>query len=153
MGLVMASAFRFSPIETVSLHGITSLALKGLIVVVGPNSSGKTTLLREIHSAISGVEKRLLIAQEISYRSLPPVAEFIRHFSSTNDIAEVAGPGSTQRFRKLGHQYGTQGGIGGDWKKNELEGLYREQENFVRNPIREATKSTTYLQQLGLLEV
>jgi energy-coupling factor transporter ATP-binding protein EcfA2 len=148
----MAGAFRFSPIEAVSLQGITSLALKGLIVVVGPNSSGKTTLLREIHSAVSGVEKKLLIAQEISYRSLPPVGEFIRHFSATNDLAEVVGPGNAQRFKKLGHQYGTQVGVGGDWRKNELEDLYRQQENFVRNPITEATKSTPYLQQLGLIE-
>ena len=148
----MTDAFRFSPIEAVSLQGIASLTLKGLIVVVGPNSSGKTTLLREIHSAVSGVEKKLLIAQEVSYRSLPPVEVFIRHFSATNDIAEVVEPGNSQRFRKLGHQYGTQGGIGGEWKKNELENLYRQQENFVRNPITEATKSTPYLQQLGLLE-
>lgn len=148
----MADAFRFSPIETVSLQGITSLALRGLIVVVGPNSSGKTTLLREIHSAVSGVEKKLLIAQEISYRSLPPVGKFIGHFIATSDLAEVAGPGNTQHFKKLGHQYGTQVGIGGDWKKNELENLYHQQENFVRNPITEATKSTPYLQQLGLLE-
>lgn len=148
----MADAFRFSPIEAVSLQGIASLTLKGLIVVVGPNSSGKTTLLREIHSAVSGVEKKLLIVQKVSYRSLPPVEVFIRHFSATNDIAEVGEPGNSQRFRKLGHQYGTQVGFGGEWKKNELENLYRQQENFVRNPITEATKATPYLQQLGLLE-
>lgn len=148
----MADVFWFSPIEAVSLQGITSLALRGLIVVVGPNSSGKTTLLREIHSAVSGVERKLLIAQKISYRSLPSVEAFIRHFSDTNDIAEVILPGNAQRFKKLGHQYGTQGGIGGDWERRQLEELYRQQENFVCGPIVDATKATPYLQHLGLLE-
>ncbi|CUS37335.1 hypothetical protein COMA1_40003 [Candidatus Nitrospira nitrosa] len=148
----MGDAFRFSPIKAVSLHGITPLTLRGLIVVVGPNSSGKTTLLREIHSAVSGVEKKLLVAQELSYRGLPPVREFIEHFTSTNDIEEVVSSGNVYHYKKLGHQYGTHVGIGGGWDKNELEKLYEQHENFVQAPIREGTKSTAYLQQMGLLE-
>ena len=53
----MSKPFLASPIEAVSLPGIPPLPLRGLIVLVGPNSSGKTTLLKEIHAAASGIEK------------------------------------------------------------------------------------------------
>lgn len=149
----MASAFQFPPIEVVSLAGIAPLQLKGLVVVVGPNSSGKTTFLRELHSGVSGVERKLLIIQQISYRTLPPVREFIRYFCDSNDIAEDVTPDKVPRYKKVGHQYGTQTGMGGGWTKDELEKLYRQQENFVRESVREVTKSTPYLQQLGLLSV
>lgn len=76
----MSDSFRFSPIENIALNGISSLPLKGLIVIVGPNSSGKTTLLREIHSAVSGLERKLLVLGTISYRSLPSVETVLDHF-------------------------------------------------------------------------
>lgn len=148
----MSNPFLASPIETVSLQGIEPLPLRGLIVLVGPNSSGKTTLLREVHAAVSGLVRKLLISNVISYRPLPPLEEFLNHFMSTNDIEKILAPDNIERYRKMRHQYGTQTGIGGDWTRNDMESLYRQHENFVREAVRGATKATGYLQQLGLLE-
>ena len=148
----MSNPFLASPIATVSLQGIASLPLRGLIVLVGPNSSGKTTLLREVHAAASGVERNLLVSQLISYRPLPPFKEFLVHFISTGDIEPVSAPDRVERYRKKRHQYGTQTGVGGDWTRRDMENLCGQHESFVREPVKGATKATGYLQQLGLLE-
>ena len=44
------------PIESVTLPGLEALALRGLIVVIGPNSSGKTQLLRDVCHPVEVVD-------------------------------------------------------------------------------------------------
>ncbi|NGZ97850.1 MAG: hypothetical protein CV089_17300 [Nitrospira sp. WS110] len=148
----MSDSFRLSPIENIALNGISSLPLKGLIVIVGPNSSGKTTLLREIHGAVSGLERKLLVIETISYRSLPSVETVLNRFLTTKDLEIVHDPGQGERFRKVRHQYGTQTGIGGEWTRKEIASWCGQQENFVRQQLTGSTRGTSYLQNLGLLE-
>ena len=79
--------FEASPVSSVLLPGIPSgINLKGLIVVVGPNSSGKTNLLREIHAAASGNAKNLVVAQEIGLRPIAQLDEYINFYLETGDI-------------------------------------------------------------------
>ena len=55
----------FKPLSSVSLPGLGDLALSGLTVLVGPNSSGKSQLLQDMYKRISGEPRELVVADAI----------------------------------------------------------------------------------------
>ena len=91
--------FETSPVSGVILPGIPGgLSLKGLIVVVGPNSSGKTNLLRDIHAAASRIVRDFVVAREISLRAAPTqLNDYLDFFKQTGDIELLAQPSDNYR--------------------------------------------------------
>jgi hypothetical protein len=67
----MPSLVEFSPLERLTLPGISKLDCSGLIVIVGPNSAGKSQLLRDIHQRVSGEPRNLVVASDVVVRRLP----------------------------------------------------------------------------------
>lgn len=67
----MASLAEFSPLDTLELPGIGKVDSTGLILIVGPNSSGKSQLLRDIHQRVSGEPRTLVVASTVAVRHLP----------------------------------------------------------------------------------
>lgn len=60
----------FKPIEKLVLPDLGELSCSGLIVVVGPNSSGKSQLLRDIRERISGEPRELVVAESLDLANL-----------------------------------------------------------------------------------
>src|SRR5438445_2133278 len=117
--------FETSPVAGVILPGIPGgISLKGLIVVVGPNSSGKTNLLRDIHAGGSGSSRPLVVAQEIQLRPSAQLHDYLQFFQQTGDFERM--PGHDEIYRKRGHQYGTQTGGGGQWGIKDLQSWHGE---------------------------
>jgi Ni2+-binding GTPase involved in maturation of urease and hydrogenase len=58
----------FKPLERMVLPGIGELDCSGLILVVGPNSSGKTQLLRDLYHRLKGDHRDLVVARELDLR-------------------------------------------------------------------------------------
>lgn len=58
----------FNPLSHLALPGKKRITPKGLILVVGPNSSGKTQLLKDIQLSILGQPRTLVVASEIGIR-------------------------------------------------------------------------------------
>ena len=58
----------FKPLDRVVLSGIGELNCSGLILVVGPNSSGKTQLLHDLQMRLSGEPRLLIVAERIDVR-------------------------------------------------------------------------------------
>ena len=54
-----------TPLKQVSLPGVENVNCTGLVLVVGPNSSGKTHLLRDIQARMSGATRSRVVAQDI----------------------------------------------------------------------------------------
>ena len=52
----------FKPLDRVALPDIGDIRCSGLIVVVGPNSSGKSQLLQDIYLRLSGEPRALVVA-------------------------------------------------------------------------------------------
>jgi energy-coupling factor transporter ATP-binding protein EcfA2 len=58
----------YNPISKVMLPGAGPIALEGLILIVGPNSSGKTQFLNDIRAAITGAERELVVCDKIELK-------------------------------------------------------------------------------------
>lgn len=67
----------FKPIKRLVLTGLSELDCSGLLVIVGPNSSGKTQLLRDIKERISGEPRGLVVAKELEVDT-PDHQSFLR---------------------------------------------------------------------------
>jgi hypothetical protein len=55
----------FNPLKGIILPGSKAINTRGLILVVGPNSSGKTQFLKDVHASLLGQPRRLVVAQEV----------------------------------------------------------------------------------------
>jgi len=55
----------FKPIKALQLPDLDNIKCSGLIMVVGPNSSGKTQLLRDISQIISGEPRDLIVTERL----------------------------------------------------------------------------------------
>jgi predicted ATP-dependent endonuclease of OLD family len=67
----------FKPLKRVVLPGIGELYCAGLTVFVGPNSSGKTQLLRDIKGKVAGEARNLVVATELEV-DVPELNPFIK---------------------------------------------------------------------------
>jgi hypothetical protein len=82
----------FKPLQRVVLPGLGDLNCSGLVVVVGPNSSGKSQLLQDIHRRLIGEPRKLVVSTEIAIEK-PPFEPFMKcleeagYFSTLTDDA------------------------------------------------------------------
>jgi|GEM_PF-2006256 hypothetical protein len=66
----MEKLTEFKPIQKLCLPNLGQLSCAGLIVIVGPNSSGKSQLLKDISQKISGEPRELVVAAEFELAKL-----------------------------------------------------------------------------------
>lgn len=144
--------FDTSPVSNVRLPGMREwLQLKGLIVVVGPNSSGKTNLLRDIHAAASGLQRDFIVAAEIGLRKTAPLVEdYISYYLETGDIELIPSQANTYRIR--GHQIGMQSGAGIQFGLHDLQSWFITMAEHTSKPLDRSSRPNQFLSQFGLLE-
>ena len=67
----------FKPLKRVVLPGLGDLGCSGLVLIVGPNSSGKSQLLQDLFQRLSGAPRQLVVAEEVQIEK-PPLEPFLR---------------------------------------------------------------------------
>jgi hypothetical protein len=60
----------FKPLGRVFLPGLGDLQCSGLVVLVGPNSSGKSQLLQDVYRRLAGEPRQLVVAKEVQIEKL-----------------------------------------------------------------------------------
>jgi hypothetical protein len=127
------------------------LQLEGLIVVVGPNSSGKTNLLKDIHAAASGLPRDFVVAAEIGLRkAVTGVEDYINYYRETGDIEPIPPQPNTYRIR--GHQIGMQTGGGTNFGHHDIQGWFNQMASHTSTPLNGSSRPNQFLSQIGLLE-
>ncbi|PYK01067.1 MAG: hypothetical protein DME23_05105 [Verrucomicrobia bacterium] len=66
------------PIVSVTIPGVGEVPAGGLVVVVGPNSSGKTQLLRDINACVTGQARELVVCENTHVRKPKSFETFVQ---------------------------------------------------------------------------
>lgn len=113
----------FKPLERVTLPGLGELDCTGLILVVGPNSSGKTQFLHDLHLCIAGEPRTLVVAKEIKIRK-PDYEPFLECLTREGYLKNFVDDAGTQHFRPMAPYVGT-GSAPGQIKTNQAQSWYQ----------------------------
>lgn len=83
----------FKPLSRVLLPGLSDLRCSGLVILVGPNSSGKSQLLQDLYKRLAGEPRQLVVAQEIRVEKPPygPFMECLEHEGYFNTFEDDGG--------------------------------------------------------------
>lgn len=90
----------FKPLERVSLPALGDLTTSGLILVVGPNSSGKSQLLQDIYLRLCGEPRALVVATSIQIR-LPEYEPFMAYLEREGYFETVLDDNGNSVWRPL----------------------------------------------------
>lgn len=67
----------FKPLKQVVLPGLGDLTCSGLVLIVGPNSSGKSQFLQDLYHRMAGEPRQLVVASDIQIEK-PPIDPFLQ---------------------------------------------------------------------------
>lgn len=79
--------FQAKPLEVLELPNIGEVECEGLIVVVGPNSSGKSQLLQDIYMRICGEPRALVVATKVQTQK-PTEYKEMQHYLESEGYFE-----------------------------------------------------------------
>lgn len=118
------------PISSIGLPGTEDVKLVGLIVVVGPNSSGKTQLLHDLNETVCGRRRDFVVASAVTLA--PPISfsDYIDLMLSRGTVKVLA----SGEYQKRSLQYGTDEGSG-SFQKKVIENQYNQLRGEVKKYV------------------
>src|ERR1041385_4031504 len=86
----MANLVEFNPLKSIAVPNIPRMVQpRGLVVVIGPNSSGKTQMLKDIQGRVLGQPRKLVVCDEVE----------LQHPSDYDQLVDVLCEGGYIRKR------------------------------------------------------
>lgn len=82
----MSTLFEFNPLKSIAVPNVGRVVPKGLVLVIGPNSAGKTQLLRDIHGRMLGNARRLVVCDDIEMSRPASLEPFLDVLFAENHI-------------------------------------------------------------------
>lgn len=138
----------FKPLRRVTLPGLGTLECSGLIIVVGPNSSGKSQLLQDVYRRISGEPRDLVVASDIQIEK-PPLDPFLRCLEEEGYFTTIEDGSGAKQMRPLTMYLGT-GQALGQIQPQQAQQWYG---NFAPDTPQFARRSSEFLNHFGRLLV
>lgn len=135
-----------NPVRAIDLPGALDLELQGLIVVVGPNSSGKTQLLHDLNETVCGRPRQLVVASAVTFRPPPPFEEYFEFLLKRGSIRQI----NPDTFLKRSLQYGADEGAG-SFRKSNVQSQYQQFTNATRSKVYGPLPEYLFLKELGPL--
>lgn len=78
----------FNPLENVELPGNKTISNSGLVLIVGPNSSGKTQFLKDVHASMVGQPRQLVVAKAVNIKKPNSLASFLQTLEAEGCIQQ-----------------------------------------------------------------
>lgn len=88
----------FKPLERVALPEIGDLRCSGLILVVGPNSSGKSQFLQDLYLRLCGQPRALVVSTDIRIRKPENYESFIQCLESEGYFETIVDDSGNQQW-------------------------------------------------------
>lgn len=132
----------YSPLERLALPGLGDIECSGLTLIVGPNSSGKSQLLRDMAMRLVGDPRELVVAEEIELKQLP-YDELVGALKDGGFITQFEDDAGNSFLRPL-TTYGG-GGAAQQMQVNQVQSWY----NTSRRATPSAKRRDEYLGYLG----
>ena len=82
----MPSVLDFNPLQSIAIPNVGRVEPKGLVLVIGPNSAGKTQLLRDIHGRMLGQARKLVVCDDIEIHRPPSLDSLLDSLYAENHI-------------------------------------------------------------------
>jgi ABC-type uncharacterized transport system ATPase subunit len=67
----MTKVGRFNPLKSMAIPNVGRIQPRGLVVIIGPNSSGKTQMLKDIEGRMLGQPRSLVVCENIELERPP----------------------------------------------------------------------------------
>jgi hypothetical protein len=99
----------FKPLERVVLPELGDLDCTGLILVVGPNSSGKSQFIKDLYHRVSGEFRQLVVAKQVDVRK-PEYEPFLDCLKREGYIKNVIDQNGIEQIRPMISYAGTMQG-------------------------------------------
>jgi len=138
----------FKPLQRVALPRLGDLDSSGLILIVGPNSSGKSQFLQDLHQRMIGLRRVLVVADTIEIRKPEQLEPLLDCLSGEGYLARVDQAG-TALLRPLATFAGT-GAAGGQIPLQQAKDWFQQ---FSVDDVRGGRGPTPFLSYFGQLMV
>lgn len=146
---VESQKFDFKPLESFELPGIGKIQCQGLIVIVGPNSSGKSQLLQDIYLRLCGEPRALVVATSLEIQKPAEYPQFASWLETEGYFETILDDnGAEQWLPKT-----TYVGQGGAINQIQPEQARNWHDTFVPTSDRATRRRSEFLNYFGRLLV
>ncbi len=82
----MSKLVDFNPLKSIAIPNIGRVQLRGLVVVIGPNSSGKSQMLKDIQGRMLGQPRKLVVCEDIELHRQSELEPLLEHLYEEGHI-------------------------------------------------------------------
>jgi hypothetical protein len=141
--------FEFKPLEAFELPGIGNLRCEGLIVIVGPNSSGKSQLLQDIFMRLCGEPRALVVATSLEVQKPAEYPQFARWLENEGYFETIFDDNGAEQWKPKTTYVG-QGGAVNQIQPSQARNWH---DTFVPTSDRTTKRRSEFLNYFGRLLV
>ncbi len=124
----MPSVVECNPLKSIAIPNVGRIDPRGLVLVIGPNSSGKTQLLKDINGRMLGQPRSLVVCDEVEIDRPASLDSLLDTLYAENHIRRRVDGNNNVMIDALVPAYG---GGGGNWSLHE-----HQVKSFFANPIK-----------------
>ncbi|MCH8043032.1 MAG: ATP-binding protein [Planctomycetes bacterium] len=101
-----------NPLKSLAVKNVGSIEPRGLIVIVGPNSSGKTRFLKDIQAEVIGEVQQSIVCSQIEVELPDSLDDFIEEQVKAGSIKKVTGESGEEQLQQWTPHLGVQRNTG-----------------------------------------
>ena len=137
----MSGLLEFNPLKSIAIPNVGRVEPKGLVLVIGPNSAGKTQFLRDIQGRVLGQARKLVVCDDVEINRPSSLAPLLKVLFAENHIRRRVDENNNVFIEpRIPHFGGKQS----NWSLNE-----KQVTNFFNAPSQRGDHTDKFLEHFG----